>query len=94
MTPVFKKEDASLLKNYRPVSALLVVTKIYERIIQNQILEYIDQHLSSHLHVYIKRYSTQMALTSMFEKWKLSIGNKGFAGGALMDLKLVSAIFC
>ena len=90
---MFKKEDASLLKNYRPVSALLVVTKIYERIIQNQILEYIDQHLYSHLHVYIKRYSTQMALTSMFEKWKLSIGNKGFAGGALMDLKLVSAIF-
>ena len=28
VTPVFKKEDASLLKNYRPVSVLLVVSKI------------------------------------------------------------------
>ena len=30
VTSVFKKEDASLLKNYRPVSVLLVVSKIYE----------------------------------------------------------------
>ena len=31
-------------------------------------------------------HSTQAALISMFEKWKLSIDNKGFAGGILMDL--------
>ena len=29
----------------------------------------------------------------MFEKWKLSIDNKGFAEEVLTDLKLVSAIF-
>ena len=29
----------SLLKNYRPVSVLPVVSKIYERIMQKQILE-------------------------------------------------------
>ena len=34
VTPVFKKEDVSLLKNYRPVSVLPVVSKIYERIMQ------------------------------------------------------------
>ena len=43
MTPVFKKEDSSLLKIYRPVSALLIVSKIYERIIQKKILKYIDK---------------------------------------------------
>ena len=32
--PVFKKEDLSLLRNYRPVSVLPVVSKIYERIKQ------------------------------------------------------------
>ena len=86
VTPVFKKEDASLLKNYRPVSVLPVVSKIYERIMQKQILEYIDKHLSPHLCGYRKGYSTQTALISMLEKWKLSIDNKGFAGGVLMDL--------
>ena len=42
VTPVFKKEDASLLKNYRPVIVLPVVSKIYERIMQKQILEFIE----------------------------------------------------
>ena len=53
---------------------------------QKQILEYIDKHLSLHLCGYRKRYSMQAALISMLEKWKLSIDNKGFAGGVLMDL--------
>ena len=45
VTHVFKKEDASLLKNYRPVSVLPIASKIYERIMQKHILEYIDKHL-------------------------------------------------
>ena len=53
---------------------------------QKQILEYIDKHLSPHLCGYRKEYSTQMALISMLEKWKLFINNKGFSGEVLMDL--------
>ena len=67
MTPVFKKGHASLLKNYRPVSVLPVVSKIYERIMQKQISEYIHKHLSSYLCGYRKGYSMQMALISMLE---------------------------
>ena len=52
---------------------------------------YIDKHLSPHLCGYRKGYSTQMALISMLEKWKLSTDNKGFAGRVLMDLKVTSA---
>ena len=40
VTLVFKKEDASLLKNYRPVSGLPVPSRIYQGIMQKQILEY------------------------------------------------------
>ena len=72
MGPVLKKEDDSLLKNHRPVSILLVVSKIYERIMLKQILEYIDKHLSPHL----CGYSTQTILISMLEKSKLPIDNK------------------
>ena len=68
MTPVRKKVDASLLKNYRPVSVLPFVSKIYEKIMQKQILEYIDKHLSPKLFGYRKGYSTQKALISMLEK--------------------------
>ena len=84
VTPVFKEEDTSLLKNYRPVSVLPVVSKIYERIMKKQILEYIDKYLS--LPPHLCRYSTQTAPISILEKWKLSIDNKGFVGELLIDL--------
>ena len=85
VTPVFKKEDSSLLKNYRPVSVLPTVSKIYEKIMQKQTLEYIDKHLPPHLCRYRKGYSTQMPLISILEKLKLCIDNKGIAGGVLMN---------
>ena len=40
ITPIFKKEDATLEKNYRPVSVLPVVSKIFERLLQTQINSY------------------------------------------------------
>ena len=52
VTPVFKKEDASLLKKYRPVSVLPVVSKIYEKIMQKQILEFIESlYLPTHMDI-------------------------------------------
>ena len=68
MTPVLKKEDTSLLKNDRPVIFLPTVSKIYERIMQKQVIEYIKKHLSPHLCGYRKGCSTQTALISTLEK--------------------------
>ena len=67
MIPVFKKEDTSLLKNYRTVSALPVVSEIYERIMYKHILDYIGKHLSAHICEYRKGCKTQTALTPMHE---------------------------
>ena len=44
-----KKECASLLSNCRPVSVLPVVSKIYDKTMEDQILEYTDKDLSPHL---------------------------------------------
>ena len=38
--PVHKKEDKSLIKNYRPVSLLSILSKIYERVIYNALFNY------------------------------------------------------
>ena len=38
--PIHKKEDKQILKNYRPVSLLLICAKIFERIIYSRIFEY------------------------------------------------------
>ena len=49
ISPIFKKDDATLVKNYRPVSVLPVVSKMFERIMHKQITIYIEKYLSPFL---------------------------------------------
>ena len=68
VTPVFKKYNPLLAKNYRPVSVLRTVLKIFERLLQKQIIDYINQYLSPLLCGYRKGFSTQTALLHFIEK--------------------------
>ena len=84
--PVFKKDDSTLAKNYRPISMLPNVSKVFERILQTQLLSYMDKILSPFLCGYRKGYNTQRALISLIEKWKESLDKNGLAAAVLMDL--------
>ena len=42
MTPIFKKDDATCVKNYRPVSVLPSVSKVFERLMQDEMISYIE----------------------------------------------------
>ena len=86
ITPILKKGDATSVKNYRPVSVLPAISKIYERVIQKQLLRHVDIHLSKYLCGYRKGYNAQHALVSLLEKWRDILDKKGYAGGVLMDL--------
>ena len=46
ITPVFKKKDSLNKKNYRPVSVLPSISKIFEKLMQKQINGYINNYLS------------------------------------------------
>ena len=41
ITTILKRDNSTLVKNYSPVSVLSCVSKMFERIIQKQILQYI-----------------------------------------------------
>ena len=86
VTPVFKKKDPLDKTNYRPVSVLPPVSKIFERLMQKQINEHIKNKLSPYLCGYRKGFSTQYALLSLIERWKKILDEKGFGGAVLMDL--------
>ena len=86
ISPIYKKLESIFVKNYRPVSVLPVVSKIFERLMQKQTNDFIEKYLSPYLCGYRKGYNCQYALLSMIEKWKCSLDNNGFAGGILMDL--------
>ena len=87
ITPLHKKLENIFKENYRPVSLLPVVSKLFERIMQKQMKTFIETFLSSFLCGYRKGYNTQYALLAMIEKWKKCLDGKGgFAGAILMDL--------
>ena len=84
--PVFKNGNRNDVEAFRPVSVLTYGSKIFERIIQKQLLEKMDPLLSKYLCGYRKGYNAQHALISMLEKWRKSLDTNGFAGAVLMDL--------
>ena len=91
VTPVFKKKDPLDKTNYRPVSVLSQVSKIFrksERIMQKQINEHI-KNKSPYLCRYRKGLSTQYSLLSLTDRWKKILDYKGFGRAVLMDLSKV-----
>ena len=63
-----------------------IISKVFERIMLNQITAFMDEYLSPHLCGCRKGFSTQTALSSLIEKWKQILDDKGYGAAVLMDL--------
>ena len=85
-TPVFKKLDPSDKANYRPVSVLPLLSKVFEKIIYDQLYEYLENFLSELLCGFRKAHSTQHALFRLIQKWQEELDSGGYVGTILMDL--------
>ena len=83
VTPVFKKNARTSKNNYRPVSVLPVICKIFESIICNQLSAFFDKIFSKFQCCFRKGYSTQHCLLMMLES-KTEAVDKNKAFGALM----------
>ena len=86
VTPAYKKNSKYSKDNYRPVSILSNISKIYERCIYDQIEKYFDDILSKYQCGFRKGYSAQHCLMSLIEKWKESVDSGGAFGALLTDL--------
>ena len=63
VTPIFKVNDNELLSNYRPISVLSSMSKLYEYAISDQLTQYlIDNNLfSSNQYGFRAQHSTELA---------------------------------
>ena len=81
LIPVFKKLDPSDKANYRPV-----LSKVFEKILYDQLYKYIEHFLNQILCGFRKVHSTQHDLFRLLQKWEKSlIQGGGFIGTSLMD---------
>ena len=86
ISPVFKKDDNLMRDNYRPVSVLTVVSKIYETLMNDQLTDYFRNILNKLLCAFRKKYSGQSLLIKMVDEWKTALDNRYITGAVFMDL--------
>ena len=86
ITPVFKKGTKTSKDNFRPVSILSNISKIYERLMFKQISEYFEPILSKFQCGFRNGFSAQHCLLATLEKWKAAVDNKKTFGALLTDL--------
>ena len=84
--PCHKKYDTCNKRNYRPISLLPTISKVFEKCLFNQISNYCQNILSPYLSGFRKGYSTQYTLLEMIKNWKNCLDNSGVIGTILMDL--------
>ena len=86
VSPFFKKDDRTNKENYRPISILPCISKIFERLMFQQISSYISSIISPYLSGFRKGYNTQHALLRLLDKLNRSLDKKHSVGLVFMDL--------
>ena len=89
VTPLYKKSDREDKTNYRPISVLPSLSKVYKKILYKQLTSFFETKLSPHLCGFRSRYSAQHALSNLLFTWQNCLDNSGVVGKILMDLSNV-----
>ncbi len=71
---------------YRPVSVLPGGSKVYEKLMSNQLIAFFESILHSALSGYRNRYSCEHVLLQASEKWRQALDNGEYVGSILIDL--------
>ena len=98
--PLYKSDDSMLFNNYRPVSILCVLSKIFEKIMCNKVTAFLDifKILHGNQYGFRKNSSTHVALLTFIDKVIQAIENGEYAIGVFLDFQrfliLLTIKFC
>ena len=86
ISSIFKKNDKLNKENYRPISILIVLSKVFEKIYSKQMETYFANIFNPLLSAYRSKYGCHDVLLKFTEEWKYALDNKNVTGALLMDL--------
>ena len=86
ITPLFKSDKTTEKRNYRPITVLSALSKVFERLLYAQMVDFADTFLVPYLCGFRKGFNTQHALLRLIDICKNSLDKKGVVGALLMDL--------
>ena len=89
VTPLFNKGSKREQGNYRPISVLPLVSKVFEKIIYHQLHDYLQENrlLNTYQCGFRSMHSTTTALLETTNNWSININNGLLNGVLFIDLK-------
>ena len=86
--PVCKgKGSKSDPDNYRPISVLSVIARLFEKLIHEQLFPYFNDYLYKNQSGFRPKYSTQTALLNTSNQWLLNIDKGDCNIAVFLDLR-------
>ena len=88
VVPLYKKDDQTNLSNYRPISLLPSISKIFEKVLLEQLTTYLDNNNLIHNHQYgfRKRHSTEYAALHIVDYLNYEMDRKRTPTNIYLDL--------
>ena len=86
LSPLYKKEDDLNKNNFRPVSILTGISKLYESVVNDQVLEFFSRLFNDLIGAFRKGYSCQSLLVKCIDNWKSALDKQHYIGALFMDL--------
>ena len=88
MVPIFKSGDKKDMSNYRPVSVLPCLSKVFERVVYNRLIDFKDKHniLIECQFGFRKQHNTQLAVTLFVDKVCKAMDKGNYFVGVFLDL--------
>ena len=86
--PIFKKDDSSLISNYRPISILPAISKILEKILYTRLYEFVNNNnlIHSNQYGFRKLHSTDFAIVQLCDEIVHALSRKEHCVGVFKDL--------
>ena len=84
--PAFKKEDPLEMSNYRPITILTVVDKIFEQLLSKQMSKFFEPIFDPFVSAYRGLYSCESTLVRLVEDWKQAIDTGKTVGVLSTDM--------
>ena len=87
--PIYKSSSKQSISNYRPISILTFISKVFEKILYNHISQYMDRNdtICSNQFGFRKNHSTQQAIITLINKITSDVDSGDIAVNIFIDLK-------
>ena len=89
VAPIFKSGQTNDRSNYRPISVLPVLARVFEKLIFNQLYDYLDKnkHLFSNQSGFRALHSVVTCLLNNTDDWYVNMDNGRYTANIFIDLK-------